>query len=67
MKAHLECIPCLLRQASEASKMSATDEVVRENSLREVMVCESRKNPFMLVFVHEANHRRYEPYAPELS
>jgi hypothetical protein len=47
--------------------MSATDEVVRENSLREVMVCESRKNPFMLVFVHEANHRRYEPYAPELS
>ena len=38
MKAHLECIPCLLRQALEATKMSATDEVVRENSLREVMI-----------------------------
>jgi len=38
VKAHLECIPCLLRQALEATKMSATDEVVRENSLREVMI-----------------------------
>lgn len=59
MKAHLECIPCLLRQASEETKMSATDEVVRENSLREVMSHALRKNPFMLVFAHEANHRRY--------
>jgi len=38
VKVHLECIPCLLRQALEATKMSATDEVVRENSLREVMI-----------------------------
>ena len=38
MKAHLECIPCLLRQVLEATKMSTTDEVVREKSLREVTI-----------------------------
>lgn len=38
MKVHLECIPCLLRQALEATKMSTTDEVVRENSLREAAI-----------------------------
>jgi len=38
VKVHLECIPCLLRQALEATKMSTTDEVVRENSLREAAI-----------------------------
>lgn len=37
MKAHLECIPCLLRQALEATKMSTGDNVVREETLREVI------------------------------
>ncbi len=37
MKAHLECIPCLLRQASEAIKMSTDDDVVRKETLKEVM------------------------------
>jgi uncharacterized protein with ATP-grasp and redox domains len=37
MKPHLECIPCFLRQASEAIMMSTGDEVVREEALREVM------------------------------
>lgn len=38
MKVHLECIPCLLRQALEAAKMSTNDEITRENSLREVAI-----------------------------
>lgn len=38
MKVHLDCIPCLLRQVLEATKMSAIDEVVQENCLREVMI-----------------------------
>jgi uncharacterized protein with ATP-grasp and redox domains len=38
VKAHIECIPCLLRQALEATKMSTTDEIVREKSLREVTI-----------------------------
>jgi uncharacterized protein with ATP-grasp and redox domains len=38
VKAHIECIPCLLRQALEATKMSTTDETVREKSLREVTI-----------------------------
>ena len=37
MKPHLECVPCFLRQASEAIMMSTDDEVVREEALREVM------------------------------
>ena len=37
MKSHLECVPCFLRQASEAIMMSTDDEVVREEALREVM------------------------------
>jgi len=37
MKPHLECVPCFLRQASEAIVMSTDDEVVREEALREVM------------------------------
>jgi uncharacterized protein with ATP-grasp and redox domains len=37
MKPHLECIPCFLRQASEAIMMSTDDEVMREEALREVM------------------------------
>ena len=38
MKTHLECVPCLLRQALEAAKMSTTDKGVQENSLREVTI-----------------------------
>ncbi len=37
MKVHLECIPCLLRQALDATKMSSTDMATREAALREVM------------------------------
>jgi len=37
MKPHLECVPCFLRQASEAIMMTTDDEVVREEALREVM------------------------------
>ena len=37
MKPHLECVHCFLRQASEAIMMSTDDEVVREETLREVM------------------------------
>lgn len=44
MKARLECIPCLLRQASEAVRMSADDNVVREETLREVMDYLLREN-----------------------
>jgi uncharacterized protein with ATP-grasp and redox domains len=35
MKPHLECVPCFLRQASEAIMMSTNDELVREKALRE--------------------------------
>jgi uncharacterized protein with ATP-grasp and redox domains len=37
VKLHLDCIPCLLRQALDATKMSSTDEVTQERALREVM------------------------------
>ena len=37
MKVHLECIPCLLKQALEATKISSTDLAIRERTLREVM------------------------------
>lgn len=37
MKVHLECIPCLLRQALEATKLSSTDLATQERALREVM------------------------------
>jgi len=33
----VDCIPCFLRQAVEAERMSSNDEVVREAVLREVM------------------------------
>jgi uncharacterized protein with ATP-grasp and redox domains len=36
VKVHLECIPCLLRQALEATKISTTNEIIREVALREV-------------------------------
>lgn len=38
MKVHLECIPCLLRQALEATKISTTNEIMREVALREVTI-----------------------------
>ncbi|MCK4669512.1 DUF89 family protein [Candidatus Bathyarchaeota archaeon] len=37
MKVHLECVPCFLRQALEAAKMSTDDEMVCEKALRGVM------------------------------
>jgi uncharacterized protein with ATP-grasp and redox domains len=38
VKVHLECIPCLLRQALEATKISTTNEIMREVALREVTI-----------------------------
>lgn len=37
MKAHLECVPCFLRQALEAAKMSTADEAVQEEGLRQAL------------------------------
>jgi uncharacterized protein with ATP-grasp and redox domains len=37
MKPYLKCVPCFLRQASEAIMMSIEDDVVREEAFREVM------------------------------
>ncbi|HEX69591.1 MAG TPA: DUF89 family protein [Candidatus Bathyarchaeota archaeon] len=37
MKVHLDCIPCFLRQALEAVKMSTNNDAVREKALREVV------------------------------
>ena len=37
MRVCLECVPCFLRQALEAVKMSTHDEAVREKALREVL------------------------------
>ena len=36
MKVHLECIPCFLRQALEAVKMSTNNDKIREKALRKV-------------------------------
>ena len=37
MKVHLDCIPCFLRQALEAVKMSTNNDAIREKALREVV------------------------------
>jgi uncharacterized protein with ATP-grasp and redox domains len=37
VKIHLECIPCLLRQAVDATKMSSIDLDIQERTLREVI------------------------------
>jgi len=37
VKVHFECIPCLLRQALEAAKMSSVNAATQESALREVM------------------------------
>ncbi len=37
MKVHLDCIPCLLRQALDATKMSSADAIIGECALKEVM------------------------------
>ena len=37
MKGHLECIPCFIRQALEASKMTTDDERLIEKVLRETL------------------------------
>jgi uncharacterized protein with ATP-grasp and redox domains len=37
VKVRLQCIPCLLRQALDATRMSSTNVVTRETALREVM------------------------------
>jgi len=42
MKVHLDCIPCFLRQALEAVKMSTNNDVVREKALRDVVTYLSR-------------------------
>lgn len=57
MKVHLECIPCLLRQALEATKLSSTDVATRERALREVTdylsnVYWDRTTPELATYVH---------------
>lgn len=37
MKVHFECVPCLLRQASDATKLGSVDASSREDALRAVM------------------------------
>ena len=37
MKAHLACIPCLLRQALDAIKMSSPDVAIRDRAVRQVL------------------------------
>lgn len=37
MKTHLECIPCFLRQALEASKMATNDKNTQEKTLKKVL------------------------------
>ena len=37
MKVHFDCIPCFLRQALEAVKMSTNNDAIREKALREVV------------------------------
>ena len=44
MKVHLDCIPCLLRQALDAIKLSSVDETLRESALRDVMSFLSNKS-----------------------
>ena len=43
MRAHLECIPCFLRQGLEAIKMSIDNDETREMALREVIAYLSRE------------------------
>jgi uncharacterized protein with ATP-grasp and redox domains len=57
VKVHLECIPCLFRQALEATEMSSTDVAVRERALREVMnylsnIYWDRTTPELATYVH---------------
>jgi len=44
MRTHLDCIPCLIRQALEASRMATSDEAKQEKVLQEVLA-ELRKTP----------------------
>ena len=37
LRLRVDCIPCFLRQTSEATRMSSDDDLVREAILREVM------------------------------
>ena len=57
MNVHLECIPCLLRQALDATKLSSVDEVTCEIAIREVMLYLSneqwdRTTPELATSVH---------------
>ncbi len=70
MKANLECIPCFLRQALRAAKLSNIDDDTKETMLREVMhtlINENwRKTPPELAHVAHRVVRKYargDPYA----
>lgn len=57
MKVHLDCIPCLLRQALEATRLSSTDLAIRERALRDVMnylsdIYWDRTTPELATYVH---------------
>ncbi|MFW6064957.1 MAG: damage-control phosphatase ARMT1 family protein [Candidatus Natronoplasma sp.] len=60
MKSNLDCIPCFLRQALEASRMATDDEEVQREVLDEVMdiltdlKLESKKPPEIGKYVHRA-------------
>ncbi|MBS3781291.1 MAG: DUF89 family protein [Candidatus Thermoplasmatota archaeon] len=60
MKSNLDCIPCFLRQALEASRMATDDEEVQREVLDEVMdilkdlELESKKPPKIGKYVHRA-------------
>lgn len=60
MKSNLDCIPCFLRQALEASRMATDDEEVQREVLDEVMDIlrnldfEGKKPPEIGKFVHQA-------------
>ncbi|MEF8835950.1 MAG: ARMT1-like domain-containing protein [Candidatus Thermoplasmatota archaeon] len=60
MKSNLDCIPCFLRQALEASRMATDDEEVQKEVLDEVidilrtMELEGKKPPEIGRYVHRA-------------
>lgn len=70
MKLNLDCIPCFLRQALQASRFSGLDVKAQENVLREVMEILLRENwsktpPELAHIVHAVVRRRAggDPYA----
>jgi len=57
MKTYLECVPCLIRHALDASRMVTNDETIHEKTVREVVIALgkfdfSRTSPEMAQFIH---------------